>query len=240
MTAAKMKLEIWSDITCPFCYIGKRKLENALSQFKDAEHVEVIWRSFELAPGFKTQPDKNMHQFLSEFKGISLKQAVEISDQVAGSARQVGLEYNFHKAIPTNSFNAHRLSHFAKHRNLQEDAEETLFKGYFTNGKNIDDILTLIELGKEIGLDPAEVKHVLESERYNEDVRKDLYEAKQMGITSVPFFVFDRRTKISGAPESTVILETLEKTFAEWQKENPAPASEITSGSSCKVGEDCH
>lgn len=239
MTTNKMKVEIWSDVTCPFCYIGKRKFESALSQFKDIAHIEIVWRSFELAPGFKTEPDKNMHQFLAEVKGISLEQSIGISNQVADTAKQVGLVYNFDKAIPTNSFNAHRLSHLAKQNNLQDKAEERLFKAYFTEGNNIDDIPTLIQLGKEIGLDQAEIINVLESDQYTDEVREDIYKAKKIGVASVPFFLFDKKTRISGAQESNAFLETLEKTFAEWRKENPTSTLEMINGPSCKIGEDC-
>ena len=123
-TANKMKVEIWSDIMCPFCYIGKRKFETALSQFNHASDVKIVWKSFLLSPDMKTAPDKNIHQFLAEHKDISIEQARNLNNQVALSAQQNGLVYNFDKTIPANSFNAHRLSHLAKQHGLQEDAEE--------------------------------------------------------------------------------------------------------------------
>jgi predicted DsbA family dithiol-disulfide isomerase len=215
-----MIVEIWSDLTCPFCYIAKRKFEGALLQFKNAASIEIVWKSFEVTPGFVTQPDNNMHQFLAGLKGISLEQSIEISKQVADIAAQLGLVYNFHKAIPTNSFNAHRFSHFAKQLNLQGQAEERLYKAYFTEGRNIDDIPTLIQLGKEIGLAPREIKNALESDQFADEVRQDIRAGKQLGVTSVPHFIFDRKAKMSGAQDSKVFLAILEKTFAEWQLEN--------------------
>src|ERR1700712_3645069 len=125
-----MKVEIWSDVMCPFCYIGKRKFETALSQFDENKNIEIVWKSFQLAPDLKTTPDKNIHQFLADHKGMSLAQAKGLNDRVAGVAAQSGLEYNFDKAIPANSFKAHRFTHFAKQHHLQDKAEESLFKAY--------------------------------------------------------------------------------------------------------------
>ena len=113
-----MKVEIWSDVTCTHCYTAKRKFESALSQFKNRDKLEIIWRSFELAPGLKTDPNKFLPRFLQELQGISLEQAHEMIDHVTDSVKEVGLEYNLNKAIPANSFNAHRLSHFAKARGI--------------------------------------------------------------------------------------------------------------------------
>src|SRR5580765_1227921 len=147
-----MKVEIWSDVTCTHCYTAKRQFERALSQFKNSDKIEIIWRSFELAPEFKTDPDKFLPAFLQELRGISLDQAQDMIDHVTNAAKGVGLEYNLNKAIPANSFNAHRLSHFAKAMGVQDKMEERMFKAYFLEGKNIDDIPSLTELAKEIGL----------------------------------------------------------------------------------------
>lgn len=213
-----MKIEIWSDIVCPFCYIGKRKFEKALSQFKDKDQIEIEWKSFQLSPDKKTEPDKSVYQFLADHKGISLEVAKSMSAQVTNSARQVGLEYDFDKAIPANSFNAHRLLHLAKQYDLQDQAEEVLFKAYFSEGKNIDDIPTLVQFGTDLGLDATEVKNMLDSHQYAPEVQQDIEEAQYLGLRSVPSFVFDRKYLIAGAQDSQLFLEVLEKTFAEWQK----------------------
>lgn len=214
-----MKIEIWSDIVCPFCYIGKRKFENALSQFKDKDQIEIEWKSFQLSPDKKTAPDKSVYQYLAEHKGMSLDVAKSMSAQVTDAARKVGLDYDFDKAIPANTFNAHRFLHLAKRHGLQDPAEEVLFKAYFTDGKNIDDIPTLVELGKELGLDVNEVKTVLESDQYAAEVNQDITEAQYLGLRSVPSFVFDRKALVAGAQDSKLFLEVLEKTFAEWEKD---------------------
>ena len=242
MTAAnnKMKVEIWSDVMCPFCYIGKRRFENALTEFDHASDIEIVWKAYQLSPEMKTDPDKNIHEYLAEHKGISVDLARHFNDQVTSRAAKLGLVYDFDTAIPANSFNAHRFSHLAKLRGLQDAAEERLFKSYFTEGKNVDDIPTLVELGVEIGLDATEVKRMLESDVYTEDVREDIYEAFQIGVTGVPFFVFDRKTAITGAQESEVFLDKLKKTFTEWQKENPQVAFEIIEGQTCSPDGECN
>jgi len=239
ITNTKMEVEIWSDVMCPFCYIGKRKFETALKQFKYQSDVKIVWHSFQLAPEIKTQPDVNIHQFLSEHKGMSLEQAKEMNDHVTQLAKQVDLVYNFDKSIVANSFNAHRFTHFAKQYDKQNEAEEILFRSYFTDGKNIDDYPTLIRLGEEIGLDTSALKAALENGSYADDVKTDIYEAQQVGVQGVPFFVFNRKYAVSGAQESNAFLETLEKSFAEWRKENPLSELKISEGAVCKPDGTC-
>jgi len=218
---SKMKIEIWSDVVCPFCYIGKRKFEAALSDFKHASDVEIIWKSYQLSPEMKTIPGKSIHQYLSEHKRISLSEATAMNSQVAGWAMQVGLQYHFDKAIPANTFRAHRFSHLAKQHGVQNEAEEKLFSAYFTEGKNIDDLETLVQIGTEIGMEASSVKEVLESDKYADAVRSDIQEAYSLGLRGVPFFVFDRKYSVSGAQDSKVFLTTLEKAYESWRKENP-------------------
>jgi predicted DsbA family dithiol-disulfide isomerase len=219
-TTPQMAIEIWSDVMCPFCYIGKRKFEKALSQFDHRSNIDIVWKSFQLAPDLKTSPNKTIHQFLAEHKGMSLEQAKGMNDQMTQVAKQVGLNYDFDKAIPANSFNAHRFSHLAKQHGLQNDAEEHLFKAYFTEGKNIDDIPTLIQLGLEIGLNATETKTVLESDQYSNDVRQDIDEAQQVGVRGVPFFVLDKKYAISGAQDSEIFLQAIDTSYHEWLQQH--------------------
>jgi predicted DsbA family dithiol-disulfide isomerase len=239
MTTKKMKVEIWSDITCSFCYTAKRKFESALSRFKNSNNIDVVWRSFELAPGLQTDPGKNLPRFVAELRGISLEQAQSMAKQVANSAREVGLVFDLDRTIPANSFRAHRLSHLAKSLGLQSQMEEILFKAYFTEGKNVDDIETLLRLAQEIGLDRMETRRILESEKYTDDVRRDIEEARQAGINSVPYFVFNGKTNLAGSQDSRAFLETLEKTYAEWQRGHSSLHPDTIEGRSCKTGEDC-
>jgi predicted DsbA family dithiol-disulfide isomerase len=222
---AKMKVEIWSDIVCPFCYIGKRKFEAALSEFKAASDVEIIWKSYQLSPAMKTVPGKSSHQYLAEHKQISLGEATALNNRVAGWAQQVGLAFNFDKAVPANTFMAHRFLHLARQHGLQSEAEEKLFSAHFTEGKNCDDLQTLVAIGSEIGLDASLVQDVLESDGFAAEVRNDIAEARELGLRGVPFFVFDRKFALSGAQDSSIFLNTLEKAFDSWQKENPGLAT---------------
>jgi predicted DsbA family dithiol-disulfide isomerase len=217
----KMKIEVWSDIMCPFCYIGKRKLDMALALFKDAQNIEVIWKSFQLIPDMITTPGKNINQILSEEKGISLEHAKSMNDYVSEMAAQTGLSYKFDIAIPANTFNAHRLSHLAKQHGLQNEIEEKLFAAYFTEGRNIDDIKTLVEIGTETGLNSVETESVLSGDRYEEEVRYDIYEAKQSGIRSVPFFLFNNKQTISGAQDNAVFMLTLTKAYNDFLQTTP-------------------
>lgn len=219
---------------CPFCYIGKRKFESALSQFPNAGNIEIEWKSFQLSPDMKTEPGKTIHQFLSEHKGIDPVQAKKMNEQVAGMAKQSGLTYNFDIAIPANSMKAHRFSHLAKQHGVQNEAEEALFKAYFTEGKNIDDIATLCEIGSGLGMDSHEIKNVLEGGQYTDDVHEDIYEAQQIGVRGVPFFVFDRKYAISGAQENQVFENTLNTAFTEWKAAHPTSGLDTIEGATCK------
>ena len=230
---SKMKVEIWSDVMCPFCYIGKRKFENALAEFPGKDKIELEWKSFQLAPDMKTSPGKSIHQYLADHKGFSLQDAKRMNDHVTALAAKVGLTYNFDKSIVANSFNAHRFSHFAKTKGKQNEAEEKLFHAYFTDGKNIDDYNTLIKLGEEIGLEPIDTRAALESGAFANEVKADIEEAGQLGVQGVPFFVFDRKYAVSGAQESQTFTQVLNKSFEEWSKENPITLTEMADGQVC-------
>jgi len=232
-----MKVEIWSDVMCPFCYIGKRRFEDALQNSGHKDDIEIEWKSFQLNPNMKTDPSVNIDQYLARVKGWSLEQAKEMNAHVTGMAAEAGLTYNFDRAIVANSFNAHRFTHLAKKYGLGNAAEEQLFKAYFTDGKNTDDIPTLIELGTAIGLDAAEVKQTLESDAFADEVKHDIYEAQQLGISGVPFFVMNRKYGVSGAQAVPVFEQTIEKAFGEWQKESPK--LDIIEGESCGPDGNC-
>lgn len=170
---------------------------------------------------------------------MSLDEAKRMNDYVTQMAAKAGLVYNFDKAIVANSFNAHRFLHFAKHNGKQNEAEEKLLQAYFTDGKNIDDTPTLVELGKEIGLEAKTLTEVLNSDKYAEEVGTDIEEAGQLGINGVPFFVFNRKYAISGAQESQTFLQALNKSFEDWQKNNPLIVEETTDGQVCTPDGEC-
>jgi len=234
-----MKVEIWSDVMCPFCYIGKRRFEEALQDFEHKDKIEIEWKSFQLNPDMKTNPDTNIDQYLADAKGWTLDYAKQLNQQVTQMAAEVGLEYNFDRAVVANSFNAHRFSHLAKKHGLGVEAEEILFRAYFTDGKNIDDNDTLVELGQRIGLDANKIKEMLESNAYADEVKHDIAEAQQIGVRGVPFFVMNNKYAISGAQATPVFEETLEKAFGEWQSENTKPKLEIIEGESCGPDGNC-
>src|ERR1700761_7097995 len=216
-----MKVEIWSDVMCPFCYIGKRRFEEALKNSGHDGEVEIEWKSFQLNPDMVTDPSTNIDQYLANIKGFSLDHAKQLNAHVTQMAAEAGLTYHMDKAVVANSFKAHRFSHLAKQHGLGVAAEEALFKAYFTDSLNIDDNEVLIALGKQIGLDETLVKQTLESDEFTDDVRLDLYTAQQYGIQGVPFFVFNSKYAVSGAQAENVFEQTLEKSFGEWAQENP-------------------
>lgn len=218
-----MKVEIWSDIMCPFCYMGKRKFENALQQFAHKNEIEIKWRSFQLDPQLRNENGTNIHQYLAERKNLSVEKARNMNAQVTVIAKEVGLNFEMDKAVPANTFDAHRLTHLAGDHNLQDAAEERIFSAYFTEGKDIADSETLIQLGNEIGLSKDAVKRMLDSDVYANEVRADESEAQQLNIRGVPFFVIDRKYAVSGAQSSEVFLQALQTGWKEYEKENLIP-----------------
>lgn len=229
----KMKIEIWSDVMCPFCYIGKRKFESALNSFAQKDSVEVLWRSFELNPNLKYKPERDAYAYVAEIKGQTREWSVRVHNSLAQTAKSIGLEYNFNQAKITNSFNAHRVIQLAKKYNLTNEVEERFFKAYFTDGELMSDHVTLIRLAAEAGLPEEEVSHVLETEQYADEVRIDVAEARRLGVNGVPFFVMDQKYGVSGAQDKSVFAETLQKAFGEWKHKNPELISEIISGQTC-------
>lgn len=234
-----MKVEIWSDIMCPFCYIGKRNFEHALEQFEDRDEIDIRWRSFELQPGLQTDGSKNQYEHLAEQKGWTLDYSKKVHAQLTEKAKEVGLEYHFDIAIPANSFDAHRLSHLAAKHHLQDEAEERLFAAYFTEGKNIDDEETLIQLGVEVGLPEDEIREMLQSDLYADEVQNDKEAARQVGVQGVPFFVFNNKYAVSGAQPGEVFLETLQKAYKEFKEEQTSDVITNADGVSCSIDGSC-
>lgn len=235
-----MKVEIWSDVMCPFCYIGKKRFENALEQFAGKDSIEVIWKSFQLNPAMKTAPGKSINQYLSEVKGWSVAQAKQANDYVTRMAKEVGLNYDFDKAVVANSFDAHRVIQLAKTSGKGDAMEEQLFKAYFTEGKNIADHNTLVQLATAIGLEQEAVRKLLNSNEYADAVERDIYEAHQIGVRGVPYFVLNDRYAVSGAQATETFLGALNKAWGEWEKERPA-LQDLNTGTAtvCTTDGDC-
>jgi predicted DsbA family dithiol-disulfide isomerase len=227
-----MKVDIWSDIRCPFCYIGKKKFEMGLEQFSGKENVEVVWHSFELDPSLETDPTTSIYDYLAARKNISRRQAIQMNEQVTNIAAEVGLHFNIANSIIANSFNAHRLIQLAKTKGLAGEAEEALFNAHFMNGANIDDHETLIDIALSIGLQEPVARQMLESDAYTEEVRYDQKIASELGITGVPFFVFNDKYAISGAQAPVSFLEVLNTA---WEDQKTAKQSMVLEGESCSA-----
>lgn len=234
-----MKIEIWSDVVCPFCYIGKVRLEQALAEFDNKEDVEIVWKSFQLNPDLKTEPNKSLVHSLAESKGIGLRDAEEMIDMAVRMALSVGLIFNLDKAIPANTFRAHQLLHFAREFGKQNESKTALFKAYFTDGKNIDDVETLLAIAKEIGLDTKAFETAISNSKYVSAVRSDIEKARSLGVRGVPYFVFNSKYVVPGAQESTVFLATLVKAFGEWRNEHPTLPAETIDGKVCVPDAKC-
>jgi predicted DsbA family dithiol-disulfide isomerase len=205
-----MKVEIWSDVVCPWCYIGKRRFEHAVEQF--GGEVEVVWRSFELDPTAPATREHTASQHLAAKYGMSVEQAEASHAQMTELAAQEGLEYHFEKARGGNSFDAHRLIHLAAAHGKQGEAQERVMRAYFTEGVAIGDREQLIALGDELGLEDA--RAALESDEYADAVRADEVLAQRIGIQGVPFFVLNRRYGVSGAQPAEILVQALEKACA--------------------------
>jgi len=211
-----MRVEIWSDIACPWCYIGRRRFEKALAQFEHRGQVEIIWRSFQLDPNAPKAFPGSATEMLVQMKGISREQSEQMHAYVTQIAAQEGLDYRFDLTRPANSFDAHRLLHYARKNGLQNEMKERIQKAYFTEGLLVCDLDTLVKLAAEVGLDPEETRHALEdSTAYAAEVKADIRHASRLGISGVPFFVFDEKYAISGAQPADLFLTALERTWAE-------------------------
>ncbi|PWH85271.1 DsbA family oxidoreductase [Brumimicrobium oceani] len=205
-----MKLEIWSDVMCPFCYIGKRRLEKAIAALK-LEDIEIEYKSFLLNADLKTDPSLNAQQHLADSKGMSLEQVNQMFGQVTAMAKGEGLNFDFDKSIVANSINAHRILHLAKKEGKQAEVKELLLKAHFEEGKNIDDAPTLQELAEKVGISKDKCMDVLQSDAFSDDLRADIQKARSIGVQGVPFFVKDGKYAISGAQSVEVFMEFLEK-----------------------------
>lgn len=230
-----LKVQIWSDIMCPFCYIGKRRIEGALAKFKHKESVEIEWKSFQLDASFKASPDDNIVGHLAVKYGKDKAWAQNMVDDMTRNAKNSGLDFHFEKAILANSHNAHRLLHLAKKYQLGNELKEHLLKAYLTDGKDVNDLETLSELGKEVGLENAIVEEVLHSNAYSQEVQNDIAMAQQIGVQGVPFFVLDNKYAISGAQPEEVFLEALQKTWEEGSFAPKVTLVNTTNGESCGI-----
>jgi predicted DsbA family dithiol-disulfide isomerase len=211
-----LRIDIWSDIACPWCYIGKRHLEAALKDFPHADHVELVWRAFELDPSAPKVRDREpmVDRIAAKYR-LDRASAQAQLDRVAGVGAQDGLELRFDRMQPGNTFDAHRLLHFAHDAGKQDALKERLFRAYMTDGQVISDRDVLAACARDVGLDEAAAREVLAGDRYTREVRGDEALAGKLGITGVPFFVFRGELAVSGAQPASVLRAMLDRAWSE-------------------------
>lgn len=218
MVSSSMKIEIWSDVACPWCYIGKRRFEAALASFEHRDSVEVKWRSYQLDPGLPEHYDGSELDYLSTRKGLPREQVSRMFEHVAAQAKGEGLNYRFDAVVVANSFNAHRLIHLAAAHGKQDAAKERLLSDHFEHGKDIGSRKYLTAVALELGIAPDAVEELFTTDKYADDVRADFEEAQALGISGVPFFVIDRKFGLSGAQPVEAFTAALAQA---WQDSQP-------------------
>lgn len=218
-----MKIEVWSDVVCPFCYIGKRRLEEALEQFPHRDQVEVEFKSYQLDPNTPSYTGQSYYDSMAAKFG-SVEQVKQMTDNLAVQAKSVGLDFNFADAKQANTFDAHRISKFASAHGKGLEISEKLLKAHFVDARNVGDAETLADIAVEVGLDKDEALAVFnDQDAYADEVRADIEEAGQFGITGVPYFIVNRKYAISGAQPAETFVGALEKV---WEEENVVPVFE--------------
>lgn len=210
-----MKIEIWSDFACPFCYIGKTRFEQALNKFEHKNEVEVTYKAYQLNPYAPKTMEGSAYESFAKGHNMSVKEAKDRFKMFEQNAKTVGLTYNYDHIQMTNTFDAHRLAKFAATKNLEEKLTTRLMKAYFTDGKNLSEINTLVELANEVGLDAKKAQAVLESEQYKKEVQAQIDEARKVGVQGVPFFVVNRKYGISGAQQEDYFTQVLNQIWLE-------------------------
>ncbi|WP_179410638.1 DsbA family oxidoreductase [Microbacterium esteraromaticum] len=219
-----ISIDIWSDIACPWCYIGKRNLEAgiaATASDEDAPQVNITFHSFELAPDTPVDFDGDEIDFLSGHKGMPREQVEQMLAHVTDVAAQAGLQYRFDLLQHTNTVKAHEVLHFAKSKGLQHEMEERLMSAYFTEGRHVGRVDDLVALAVEVGLDEDETRTALESNAHLDDVRADQAQARAYGINGVPFFVIDGQYGVSGAQPAETFANVLRDLWAKRGVETP-------------------
>ena len=226
---SNLNVEIWSDIACPWCYVGKRRFEAALEQFEHRDQVTVTWRSFELDPDAPAERPEDGATHLSQKYGTTREHAEQMHATMTQTAAGEGLDFRFDRIRLGNTFDAHRLVHLAHAHGLQDAMKERLMRAYLTDGELLADHATLRRLGADVGLPDDEVAELLATDQYADAVREDERTASQLGISAVPFFVLDRSMGASGAHEPELLLKMLQKG---WDARRPA-LSVVADGETC-------
>ena len=215
MSETTMKVEIWSDIACPWCYVGKRRLERALEQFEHRDSLDIVWRSFELDPSAPAVQPGRQSELLARKYRVSMEKAEAMNANMAAAGAQEGIDFRFDRVTVGNTFDAHRLIHFAAGEGKRAEMVERLFRAYFAEGAGLGGRETLVRLAEEVGLDPGAVHTALASGAFADEVRADEDRARSFGISGVPFFAIDERYGISGAQPPELLLQALQQAWSE-------------------------
>lgn len=230
-----MRIDIWSDIVCPFCYIGKRRFEKALAAFPHRDEVEVAWHSFELDRNADAVSEHSLVDLIATKYGTTREQAIAQHESLAAQAAELGLDFQWQRARYGNTHDAHRVVHLAAERGLAGEAHERLMRAYFTEGEAVGDRETLVRLATEIGLGEDEVRAMLDSDDYGNHVRSDQATAKMIGIEGVPFFVLDRKYGLSGAQPVELFSQALQQAW-DTRHEEPELREAAGCGGGCGNG----
>ena len=231
-----MLVEIWSDVVCPWCYVGKRRFEQALARFAHRDDVEVVWRSFELDPGARSGTGDDGPDYadrLARKYSRTREQAQQMLDSMTAAAAVEGLDFHFERAVAANTFEAHQVIHLGRARGVQDAVKERLLRGYFREGEPVGDRPALVRLAAEAGLEAAEVEKALETQEHAAAVREDEAQAGALGISGVPFFVVDRKYGVSGAQPAEQLLAVLDRAWAESHPQLTVLTPEGTDADAC-------
>ncbi|MGM0931544.1 MAG: DsbA family oxidoreductase [Actinomycetota bacterium] len=228
-----MKIEIWSDIACPWCFIGKRRFETALEGFEHKDQIDVEWRSYQLDPTLPEHYDGTETEYLSRIKGMPQDQVKQMFGHVTAQAAGEGLDYDFDKVVVANSFTAHRFLHLAKEHGLMDEAKDALLSGHFEQGKDIGDTEYLVSTGVVLGMPEEEIRETLANDRFAAEVRADIAEARALGVNGVPFFVLDRKYGISGAQPAEAFAQAIRQAWNERSPLTVLPQSTSADGAVC-------
>ncbi|MEY8561104.1 DsbA family oxidoreductase [Jeotgalicoccus halotolerans] len=212
-----MKITIWSDFVCPFCFIGQANLDNALKTFAHKDEVEIEYKSFQLMPDAEYTPGETYAETFAKMKGIPEERAKGMFSQVIETGEKAGVEINYDIAKLTNTFDAHRVFQYAKEQGKGTDFFKALYDAHFTNGEVLNDEETLVRLSESVGLDGDTVRGIINSDQYKQDVNVDISQASQLGVQGVPFFLVNDKYSISGAQPVELFEEALEKIYHEGQ-----------------------
>lgn len=226
-----MKVQIWSDVMCPFCYIGKKNFDNALAKLPFKEEIEIEWKSYQLDPDLnENSGNKSVNEYLAERKGMPVAQIEQMQQRVKEMGKEAGIDFNQENALVANTFLAHKLIHFAKQNNKATEAEELLFRAHFIDGKDVANVNVLVEIAEELNLDTEQAHLILTNDSFDYEVKQDILEARNIGVSGVPFFVLNDKYAVSGAQPVDLFIEALTQTYNETIIDN-----KTSEGNSCAI-----